>query len=847
MVIAEDPASPSGHPPAGAPPTPAEVEARLRAHRPALIDAWLREIVPISAAVYSSRELRARVTALVDRIIPAMARADAPARDDARLAGEDLAELLYMSGDGLARSHTVLTNMVIHTVPGEWREARRAAMSILAALITGYQERTREIILREQESIRDALVTTLERTRGDLRDSRARFQSLFLESGIGIWVGDMTGQTVEANPALLNLLGFTEHEMYTADVTRLVHEADQPRLALLWQQLAGGQVESFQTETRYRHKRGHTLWGRLTVSLVRDAQGEAEYLVAMLQDVGEQRRAAEALRDSDEHLRALVQNSADFIAVVDAWGDFSYLSPAVRPMLGYEPAELLNTEMWQLFADEDLPLVKAFWDELRANPGRPQHRSIRVHRKDGTWCWIGATCANRLDDPGIQGIVVNGRDVTAQIELEDRLSLIAYTDHLTGLSSRLAFTDRLRETLETGRDVAVLFADLDRFKIINDSLGHEAGDQALVTLARRFKACIGPRDTVARLGGDEFAVMLVEADEADARSVAQCFLEAMREPVLLHQRETVLNTSIGIVVSGPALGEPGELLRAADLALYRAKGSGRATMAFYEPEMHAAAVRRLELEGGLQSALERGELFVVYQPVIDLQTGAAVGLEALVRWERPGHGLVPPDEFVLIAEETGQIVPIGRWVMAEACRQMRKWREAGLGVESLTLGINLSGRELATDGLIGHLAGCLSANAMKPRQLCVEVSERVLIDDVIAAAPVLNALHGLGAQIAIDDFGTGQTSLAALPRLMASTLKIDRSLVAPLGENPADLAIIEVIASLARTLRMRVCAEGIETAAQHTLVRQAGCDHGQGYHYAPPLTAGEVAAYLTRA
>ncbi len=823
-----------------------DVEARLRAYEEATSSAWLRQIVPISAPAFSHAEMQTRIAALVGRLIPLLARGDAEAQAGARQLGTDLADLLYMSGDGLARSHAVLTNLLIQALPGQWQDAHRRAMGVLASLIHGYQDRTRVVILHEQETILAALVTRLERTRADLWDSQARFQSLFLESGIGIWVADMTGETLEANPALLAMLGFTQDELRAIDASSLLHEGDRTRLALLWQQLAGGQVESFQAEARYRHKYGHTIWGHLTVSLVRDTEGQAEYVVAMLQDIDEQRRAAEALRNSDEHLRALIQNSADVIAVVNAWGEFTYLSPAVRSVLGYEPGELLREQMWHLFDEEDLPLVKTFWDDLRENPGQPQYRSIRVRHKSGAWRWIGATCANRLDEPGIQGIVINGRDVTAQIELEDRLSSMAFTDHLTGLASRLAFQNRLREALEAGRGVAVLFADLDRFKVVNDSLGHDAGDQALKALARRFQTCVGPDDVVARLGGDEFAIMLTGADEHDALATAQCMLESMREPVTLQQRQTVLNTSIGIALSGPRLGEPGELLRAADLALYRAKASGRASVALYEPEMHGIAVRRLELEADLQTALERGELAIVYLPEVDLHTGAVVGLEAMVRWHRPGHGLVPQDDFIQIAEETGLIEPIGRWAMNEACGQMRQWRDAGLMIAPLVLSLNISGRELTGDGLIGYLEGCLKTSGLEARQLCLEVSERILLDDVIAAAPILTTLRDLGVQIAIDDFGTGQTSIAALPRLKANRLKIDRELIAPLGENPADLAIIKVIATLAHTLNMRVCAGGVETETQLEYARLAGCARGQGALFSPPLTADEVPAYLAR-
>lgn len=848
MAIREGPDGPADE--AGArdgasAPSLASVQATLLARRERIIDAWLPAVSSIGSVAYSRADLRAQLAVCVDRIIALFAADDAQAQMSARQIGGDLANLFYLRSEGLERSHTVLSNELIAAVPGEWRALRSETVRLITSMICGYLDRTRQAVLDEQESTRDALLQTLRRTERDLEESRARFQSLFFKSAIGIWIATMDGETLDANPALLTMLDRSVAELNDLDLRELIYPDDRAKFVPLWAQLSSGQIESFQAEARYLHKLGHPVWGYLTVSLIRGADGQTQYLVAMLQDISEQRRNAEALSRADDHLRRLVQNSADFIGVIDPWGEITYLSPAVARVLGYEPAELLHQEMRSLFDPVDYDAIDAFWQKLHDAPEQAQSGSVRIRHKSGTWRWIGVTCANRFDDPAIQGIVVNARDVTAQIELEDRLARMAYTDHLTGLASRTRFTNRLQRALDSGQPIAVLFADLDRFKLINDSLGHEAGDEALVALAERFKGCVDPDDVVARLGGDEFAVLLHGADDASAWSTAQCLLHAMQAPVTLQQRyRTVLNTSIGIAVSGPDLDNQNALLRAADLALYRAKADGRAIAAVFEPEMHGAAVERLKLEADLQLALARSQIFLVYQPKVDLHTGQVVALEALVRWERPGHGLVPPADFMLIAEETGLIVPIGQWVLAEACTQMRHWRDVGANLSAVTLCLNLSSRELRQDGLNDRVAGCLRANDLAPDQLCLEVSERPLMEDVLAATPVLAALRDLGVEIAIDDFGAGRTSLASLPKLMASTLKIDRALISPLGQNQADLAIIKIIAALAHTLHMRVCAEGIETRAQLDHVREANCDYGQGYYFSAPLPAEAVPAYL---
>jgi diguanylate cyclase (GGDEF)-like protein len=424
----------------------------------------------------------------------------------------------------------------------------------------------------------------------------------------------------------------------------------------------------------------------------------------------------------------------------------------------------------------------------------------------------------------------------------------AFHDPLTDLPNRTLFLDRLQHALDRmGREqglCAVLFTDLDRFKVVNDSLGHEVGDDLLIEVSRRLQACLRPGDTIARFGGDEFTVLLEDIrDPSDAVRVAGRIAEALRAPFEFKMQRIHVTTSTGIVLATSAETQASSLLREADVAMYVAKKEGKASYRIFDSSMHTQALRRLRLEDAIRRALEREELRVYYQPKVLLKTGQIIGMEALVRWEHPEYGLITPKEFIPLAEETGLIVPIGEWVFRETCRQAREWQERFPSASRLVTSVNLSARQFQQSDLIERLAEVLNESGLDPRRLQLEITESVVMEDVEYAVGLLHDLKGMNVELAIDDFGKGHSSLDSLKRFPLDDLKIDKAFVKGLGQDAQDAAIVKLIVDLTHTVGMRAVGEGVETAEQLAALKELGCDLAQGYHFCEPL-GGEAATTL---
>jgi diguanylate cyclase (GGDEF)-like protein len=433
----------------------------------------------------------------------------------------------------------------------------------------------------------------------------------------------------------------------------------------------------------------------------------------------------------------------------------------------------------------------------------------------------------------------------------DLLTRQAFQDPLTALPNRALFMDRLAHALarteRRPQHVAVLFLDIDRFKVINDSLGHGVGDQVLGELSRRLAECIRPEDTIARLGGDEFAVLLEDLDDtAGATAVAERVAKALEVPFLLEGREVVVTMSVGVALNTRRPVSPEALLRDADLAMYRAKGKGKNRYEVFDTDTGAPAIHRLDLELDLRSAVARNEFRLHYQPVVQLETGRVVEFEALVRWQHKDRGLLPPEDFIGLTEETGLIIPIGQWVLTEACRQARLWQEQRPSDPPLTIGINLSARQLQDPDLIALVSHVLADSGLDPRSLKFEITESVVMQDAPSTLATLHTLRELGIRLAIDDFGTGYSSLGYLKRFPIDTLKIDRSFVEGIVTDPEDAAIVQAVISVAKSLGLSVTAEGIENEAQLRRLQELGCDRGQGYYFGHPLAADIVFESLDR-
>jgi diguanylate cyclase (GGDEF)-like protein/PAS domain S-box-containing protein len=552
-----------------------------------------------------------------------------------------------------------------------------------------------------------------------------------------------------------------------------------------------------------------------------------------------------ATRRQTAHFRSLVTASTDLVAAFGA-GGCSYVSASVTEMLGRREAEVLGPGFARFVHEGD----RAALEEACAN-GDEHELKFRLQNRFGEWRQLEAHVSDLRADRHIRGIVLNARDVTERVRLEQELMHQAFHDGLTGLANRALFRDRLDQSLSrsarTSESLAVLFVDLDGFKQVNDTLGHDAGDQLLEEVSRRFTTAIRPSDTLARLGGDEFALLLEEADEPLAVTVAERLLEKLSKEVVLAGREMSLGASVGVVVHGGGTGKSEELMRHADLAMYAAKKGGRGRFAVFHHEMGREMGDLFGIEHELRLGLQRGEINVHYQPQISLESREIVGVEALLRWRSPTRGPVPPGQFIPIAESTGLIDPLGEFVLREACEQTARWAQDGLLPESFVVWVNVSAKQLTAGGVGKLVRSALAEARIQPCQLGLEVTETAIVSEGTAgdrAMLELQELHDLGVRIAIDDFGTGFSSLAQLRRFPVDMIKVDRSFVQGIEHDPRDEAITTHTVNLAHAIGVLALAEGVESTGQLASIDELGCDLAQGYLFAHPTPADAVTQQL---
>jgi diguanylate cyclase (GGDEF)-like protein/PAS domain S-box-containing protein len=636
------------------------------------------------------------------------------------------------------------------------------------------------------------------------RELRYRLWNRFMEEITGMSAGEVVGKpALELFPHLR------------------AHGVDQ----LLYRALAGETVRS--PDTPYRIPgTGRTGWVVGQYSPHRAPDGSILGVVGVIHDLTERRRAEEM----NLRLATFPRESPNPVLECDAQGAALYANPAAEQLRAELDADTLRALLPQAHGH----LVRSALGSGRS------FRSVEVTIGERILSW------SYSPHPPLGVVHLFAEDITGRRDVEEQLRHGALHDPLTGLPNRHLFMERLARSILHAREredhvFAVLFLDLDRFKVVNDSLGHHVGDDLLAVVARRLAGCIRQEDTVARFGGDEFAILLTDIGEAGfAAGVAERILGEIAAPINLQGYEVFTSASIGIALSSSAYGRPEYLLRNADMAMYRAKAAGKGRYEVFDRTMHAQALVRLQQETDLRRALERGELRLFYQPIVDLGSGRIEGVEALARWEHPERGWIPPGDFIPMAEETGLIHGVGQWVLEEACRALRGWRNG----RPLTVSVNLSGRQFTQPDLVEQVSRTLDETGADPRGLKLEVTESVVMENPESAVETLRSLKALGIETYMDDFGTGYSSLSSLHRLPLDALKIDRSFVSRIGADPEATVLVRTIATLAHSLGLSVVAEGVETPQQLCLLRELGCEYAQGYLFSPAVDAEAARALL---
>jgi diguanylate cyclase (GGDEF)-like protein/PAS domain S-box-containing protein len=587
----------------------------------------------------------------------------------------------------------------------------------------------------------------------------------------------------------------------------------------------------------------------------------ARQVLALLENISFWRELEATVRSrtgeltrSEARFRSLVQNSSDVITVIGPDGTVRYESPSTHAVLGHSVATFGEPPL-EIVHPEDRDRVRSAAREIRDPSAGVVRLELRVRHQDEGWRYVEAVASNLLDDQAVAAFVINTRDITAHKALAERrvleaqLTHRAFHDALTGLANRALFSDRLEHALSrsTRRSstVAVLFLDLDDFKDVNDTIGHAAGDELLVTVARRLDDAVRPADTVARLAGDEFAVLVEDVTDAeDASPVAERIQAALKESITVRGREVFVRCSIGIATSGVDAANAQELLRSADIAMYTAKERGGSGYALFEPGMRTILLERMELEKDLRQALERDEFLLHYQPIVSLRSGEVRAIEALVRWRRPGYALTSPGQFIRVAERTGLIVPLGRWVLEQACKQARSWSERFPRPGGLSLNVNISAGQLRSPELVPDVKAALDASGLTPGRLVLEITESFMVADGDPAIARVEELRSIGVRVAIDDFGTGYSSLGYLRDLPVDELKIDRRFIDGLSAGSRQAALIRAIVTMSEELGIVPIAEGVERPEQADMLLGLGCNWGQGHHLVRPAAPEDPALLM---
>lgn len=687
-----------------------------------------------------------------------------------------------------------------------------------------------------------------------LRKSEQLFERMFSSLTDAVLIVDAaSGRIINCNPAANRILGYYHNELLGLTTRAVFYPPDNPPEADDCIIGRSGSKSGGLNEALMRRKDGQVFFAEFSAVPLEDEQQQVLNWVLILRDISARKAAEETLRESEERYNLAVQGASDGLWDWNLKKDQIYYSPRWKSMFGYAETQIGDSpnEWLGRIHPEDRDLVQV---ALAAHlNGTARHFEVehRVLDSENNYRWVLVRGLAVRDSNGVAYRMAGSlTDVTARKNAEEQLVHDAFHDQLTGLPNRALFMDRLGRTLNHSYRrahylFAVLFLDLDRFKIINDSLGHAIGDQLLVETGRILQTCLRAGDTVARLGGDEFVILLEDiSDQGDAIRVAKRIQKELSRPFQISQHQVHTSASVGVVLSTIGYTTREDVLRDADIAMYQAKLQGRAQFAMFDTEMRSRAIARLEMETELRHALERQELQIYYQPIISLQNNQLVGFEALLRWQHPERGSIPPAAFIPIAEETSMILPIGTWVLSEACQQVRAWQLAYPSFHKLQVSVNISQLQFNQPDLLRVIKHELVSSTLAPECLNLEITENMLMENAESVVAFLTALRKLGVRLHIDDFGTGYSSLSYLQRFPIDALKIDYSFINRIGVNGDRAEIVKTIITLARDLGIDAVAEGVETKNQLEQLRSLDCGFAQGFYIAEPMPPRLVPGFL---
>jgi len=689
------------------------------------------------------------------------------------------------------------------------------------------------VIKRDDKGWGQHVFTTIK----DMAESENRYKRIVENLNEGIWVIDRYHNIRFVNQALADMLGYSVEEMLGRSVFDFENESNQK---ILKQELADRKKgKSNVYEIEVIHKKGHVVLIQVESAAFLDNQKMFDGVVEGIQDMTDIRSQQLKLK----MLSSAVEQSGSMVLITDQNANIEYANPKLCSITNYTKEEItgLNARVFQ-HEDIDIAEISELWEKI--NQGDDWQGEMQLQKKQGGTIWVLVSVSSIKDEQNvITHFVTVFEDVSQLKEAHLRMEELAYVDSLTGLANRVLFRDRLEQVLKgmqrTGVSAALLYLDLDEFKRINDSMGHDVGDAVLMKVAETLRQCVRYQDTVARMGGDEFVILLTDIDGmSGASAVARKIMEAMSEPVHLLKNEILISPSIGITLAPMDSLNADILLKNADMAMYKAKSSGRNNYQFFTEEMNTQIVDHLQIENDLRQALERDELYIKYQPKCDIKTKKLVGVEALIRWNHSTKGELSPEYFIPIAETAGLMVKLGKWVLRTACKEMKKVEQQGLN--DIELAVNLSTRQFRDPDLIETIQNVLAETSFKALKLELEITETTLMEQIDHAVELLDQIKALGISLTIDDFGTGYSSLNYLKRLPIDTLKIDKAFITDIPNDNDDMEISAAVIAMAHKLGLTVVAEGVSTKEQWAFLEKNKCDIAQGYLMGKPMLTDDL-------